>query len=368
MKKTPLYDVHVKSGGKIIDFGGWALPVQYSSIIEEHLAVRNSAGLFDVSHMGEILITGENALEYINMMVTNDVSKIKDCQVMYSPVCYPDGGVVDDVLVYRFDKRKYLLVVNAANIQKDSEWFRQHRQGDVQVTNLSDNYAQVAIQGPMAKEILQKVTEDSMDKISFFYFDPCVKIGGIDAVVSRTGYTGEDGFEIYVASRDAAALWNLLMDAGGEYGLVPAGLGARDTLRFEAALPLYGQEISQSISPLEAGLDKFVKLGKQEFIGKNALVRQNKHGVSRKLAGFEMMDKGVPRSHYEIFTGDKNIGFVTSGSFSPSLKKNLGLALVDKNYAEEGSEFNVIVRGRLLKARVVKIPFYEKKYVKNFGS
>ncbi|HHV98411.1 MAG TPA: glycine cleavage system aminomethyltransferase GcvT [Clostridiaceae bacterium] len=363
LKKTPLYDVHIKSGGKITDFGGWALPVQYSSIIQEHQAVRNSVGLFDVSHMGEILITGENAPEYINMLVTNDVSKMKDCQVMYSPVCYPEGGVVDDVLIYRFDRRKYLMVVNAANTQKDFEWFRQHIQGDVQITDLSDSYAQVAIQGPLAEKTLQKVAGDDLDKIGFYCFAPEMKVGGIDAIVSRTGYTGEDGFEIYVSPGEATRLWDLLLDAGREHGIVPAGLGARDTLRFEAALPLYGHEISRDISPIEAGLSKFVKLYKQDFIGKEILAKQKEDGPSRKLVGFEMVDKGIPRSHYEIFSDDKRIGFVTSGSFSPSLGKNLGLALVDKDYSEEGTEFNVVVRDRPLKARVVRIPFYKKKYV-----
>jgi len=363
LKKTPLYDVHIKSGGKIIDFGGWALPVQYSSIIQEHQAVRNGVGLFDVSHMGEILITGENAPEYIDMLVTNDLSKMKDYQVMYSPLCYPDGGVVDDVLIYRFSGRKYLVVVNAVNIQKDFEWFRQHIQGDVQIRDLSDSYAQVAIQGPLAEKTLQKVAGDDLGKIGFYCFAPEMKIGGIDAMVSRTGYTGEDGFEIYVSPGEATRLWDLLLEAGKEHGIVPAGLGARDTLRFEAALPLYGHEISQDISPIEAGLSKFVKLHKQDFIGREVLAKQKEAGTSRKLVGFEMVDKGIPRSHYEIFSDDKRIGFVTSGSFSPSLGKNLGLALVDKDCSEEGTEFNVVVRDRPLKARVMRIPFYKKKYM-----
>ncbi|MEL7603835.1 MAG: glycine cleavage system aminomethyltransferase GcvT [Bacillota bacterium] len=353
MKQTPLYDEHIRLGGRIIDFGGWALPVQYSGITQEHEAVRNAAGLFDVSHMGEVTVKGRDAQDFIQRLVTNDISKAVDGQAVYSPMCYPDGGVVDDLIVYRLGAEDYLLVVNAANTDKDFEWICGQLAGNVQVENVSSQWAQLALQGPKAQAILQKLTDYPLSDIRFFHFVLGVTVAGFKAFVSRGGYTGEDGFELYAAPQDAPALWKALL---------PAALGARDTLRFEAALPLYGQEISADISPLEAGLNRFVKLDKADFIGKAALVKQAEEGLKRRMVGFEMVERGIPRSHYDVQMDGKNVGFVTTGSFSPTLKKNIGLALVEAGCAAEGTELDIIIRDKPVKAHVIPIPFYNKKY------
>jgi len=364
MKKTPLYEEHVKLGGKVIDFGGWALPVQYTGILEEHEAVRTRAGLFDVSHMGEVSVKGPDAGKFMQKLVTNDISPMEDHQVYYSPMCYPDGGVVDDLLIYKYQTDEYLLVVNASNTEKDFQWMQDNLEGSVEIKNISDIFAELAIQGPKAEVILQKLTDTDLGEIKFFYFRPLVVLDGIKALVSRTGYTGEDGFEIYLAPEDAPYLWNKLLDLGKDEGLIPAGLGARDTLRFEAALPLYGQEIAQDITPLEAGLGIFVKLAKKDFIGRDALACQMEGGIPRRLVGFEMLDRGVPRSHYPVQAKGKEIGFVTTGSFSPTLKKNIGLALIQKEFAAAGAELEIVIRNKNLKARMVKVPFYQKRYKK----
>ena len=366
MKRTPLYEIHCSLGGKMIDFGGWELPIQYTGIIEEHEQVRNAAGLFDVSHMGEITVKGSDAEKMIENLITNSILKAKEYQIVYSPMCYPDGGVVDDLLVYKFSNQDYLLVVNASNIDKDFSWIKQNFQGyDVDVQNVSDQYAQLALQGPKAEGILQKLVDIQLkEEIKFFYFKPNVMIDGIKTMVSRTGYTGEDGFEIYIKANNAATIWGKLLEAGKAEGLIPVGLGARDTLRFEAALPLYGHELTKDISPIEAGLGKFVKLDKNEFIGKAALINQKDAGVCRKLVGFEMVDRGIARSNYEIQVQGNNIGFVTSGSFSPTLNKNIGLALVEVDYSKEDIEIDIVIRNKLVKAKIIKTPFITKKYKK----
>jgi len=364
MKRTPLYKKHLEHKGKLIDFGGWELPVEYAGIIPEHEAVRNAAGLFDVSHMGEVTVTGEDAEEYIQNMVTNDISTMEDTQIYYSPMCYPNGGVVDDLLIYKYNREKYLLVVNAANTEKDVEWFQSHRKGNVEVENVSAEYAQLALQGPLAQKMLQKLTDKNLDEIKFFYFCEEVPLGEINAFVSRNGYTGEDGFEILVAPQDAETLWDRIIEAGKDQGLQPAGLGARDTLRFEVCLPLYGHEISDSITPLEAGFGYFVKLDKDDFIGKEALKTQKSLGLKRKSCAIEMMDRGIPRAGFEVFDEDRKIGAITTGSYSPTLKKNVGLALLDIEFTEEGREVEILIRNKLLKARITKKPFYAKKYKK----
>lgn len=364
MKKTPLYDRHCKLGGKIIEFGNWALPVQYTGIIEEHERVRSAAGLFDVSHMGEIIVTGPDAAGFIQRLVTNNILRAEDRQVVYSPMCYPDGGVVDDLLVYRYSGEYYLLVVNASNTDKDFEWIMQNIGGQARAENVSADYAQLAIQGPRAGQILQKLVDVRLDGLKFFHFLPDVALAGKKAMISRTGYTGEDGFEIYTDAENAPAIWDELLLAGKDEGLVPAGLGARDTLRFEAALPLYGQEISRDISPLEAGLGMFVKLDKEDFIGREALAGMRAKGLKRRLAGFEMIDRGIARSHYEVYSNGKNIGFVTTGSYSPSLKKNIGMALIETGYTEEGTEIEIAIRDKTARAVTVKLPFYTKMYKK----
>lgn len=365
LKKTALFNSHEKYGGKLIEFAGWELPVQYEGIIEEHEAVRTAAGLFDVSHMGEVKATGKGAFDFVQNLITNDISVLEDNQILYTLMCYPEGGVVDDLLVYKFDKEHFLLVINAANIGKDYQWILDNSaEYAVDLENISGEISEVALQGPKAQKILQKLTDTNLDEIKFFYCRRNTSVVGVNCLVSRTGYTGEDGFEIYASNEDIEKLWDSILEAGKEEGLKPAGLGARDTLRFEAALPLYGNEISKDITPLEAGLGYFVKLNKENFIGKTALAKQKEEGLKRKLVGFEMKDRGIPRHGYEVTSDNTNIGFVTTGYHSPTLKKNIGLALIDTKYSELGSEINIVIRNKPLKAQIISKKFYNKNYKK----
>lgn len=363
LKQTPLFESYGKLGAKVIDFGGWALPVQFSSILEEHEVVRTKAGLFDVSHMGEVLVEGKEAESYINYLCTNDVTKLSINQAQYTAMCYPDGGTVDDLLVYKLDQEKYLLVINAANIEKDYEWMKQHAKGDVTLKNISNEVAQIAIQGPKAEGVLQKLTETDLSKVGSFKFVQHVNLDGItDVLVSRTGYTGEDGFELYLSASQAEALWEKLLEAGTNDGLKPCGLGARDTLRLEARLALYGQELLPDISPLEAGIGFAVKTNKvNDFIGKYALLAQKEAGLKRKLVGIEVTGRGIPRHGYKVVSEDgEAIGVVTSGTQSPSLKKSIGLALIAAQHTEVGTPLKVEIRNKLIEAVVVKAPFYKK--------
>ena len=362
LRKTPLFECHQKHGGKIVDFGGWALPVQYTGIIDEHRAVRNEAGLFDVSHMGEIRVEGPGALDFVNYLLTNDISTLSINQVQYSPMCYPDGGVVDDLLTYKIADDEYLLVVNASNKDKDYEWIATHADNfDVTITDESDETAQLAIQGPRALDILGAIIDIDLPAMKYFWFEPAATVAGHEALVSRTGYTGENGFEIYCSLEAAPEIWDALMDAG-EGQLSPAGLGARDTLRFEAGMCLYGQELGPDINPLEARLKYFVRLGKDDFIGKDALEKAHNEGVQRKLVGFEMIDRGIPRTSYPIFDEEgREVGHVTSGSFSPTLEKNIGLGYVETDLAKVGVNLKIGVRKRMLSAVTVKIPFYKRE-------
>lgn len=365
VKKTALYGAHEKAGGKVIDFAGWALPVQYEGLISEHEAVRNKAGIFDVSHMGEVDVKGPEAFDFVQNLITNDISVLQNNQVMYGLMCYPDGGVVDDLLTYKFDDQHFYLVINASNVDKDFQWMKDNKNNyKVELTNLSDQVSEVALQGPKAQEILQKLTDTNLDEVKFFFCKRDVNIAGINCLISRTGYTGEDGFEIYTANKDIETVWNKLLEAGKDLGLKPCGLGCRDTLRFEATLPLYGNEISKDISPLEAGLGIFVKLDKENFIGKDALVKQKAEGLKRKTVGFEMIDKGIPRHGYEAAVDGKVIGVVTTGYMSPTLKKNIGLALIDANYAELGTKIDIIIRNKPVKAEVISKRFLNKNYKK----
>ncbi len=363
LRKTPLFDIHEKYGGKIIDFGGWALPVQYEGILEEHRAVREAAGLFDVSHMGEVRVTGPEALACVDFLLTNDLSVIADNQIMYSPMCYPDGGTVDDLLTYRVGENEFLMVVNAANAEKDYQWIAEQAAAfDVEVVDESPDTAQLALQGPRAEAILRAVADRDPADIGFFRFDADVSVAGHAALVSRTGYTGEDGFEIYCAPEDAPGIYEALMEAGEDHGLQPAGLGARDTLRFEAALPLYGQELGPDISPLEAKLGFAVKLDAGDFIGRDALKRAKEEGLAKRLVGFEMQERGVPRTGYPIYDTDgEEVGHVSSGSFSPTLGKNIGLGFVPPKMIKWGTQLQIGVRKRKLSAVVVKIPFYQRE-------
>jgi aminomethyltransferase len=359
LKRTPLFDVYAKYGAKTINFGGWELPVQFSSIKEEHDAVRTKAGLFDVSHMGEIEVKGTDSLAFLQRMMTNDVSKLNLGGAQYTAMCYENGGTVDDLLVYKLDENHYLLVVNAANIEKDFDWLKQHVTGDVELANISEQTAQLALQGPLAESVLQKLTDVDLSQIKFFKFKKEVDLKGIKSLVSRTGYTGEDGFEIYCQSEDGAKLWELILEAG-EGDVLPCGLGARDTLRFEANLPLYGQELSPDITPIEAGIGFAVKTDKEDFIGKEILKKQKVEGAPRKLVGLEMIDRGIPRHGYPVFVGDEQVGTVTTGTQSPTLKKNVGLALIKREHAELGKEVFVEIRNKKLKAKIVVTPFYKR--------
>jgi len=362
LKRTPLFEVYKEYGAKTIDFGGWDLPVQFSSIKDEHEAVRTKAGLFDVSHMGEITVKGSGSLEFLQKVMTNDISKIKTGSAQYTAMCYENGGTIDDLLVYKMDEDDYLLVVNASNIEKDYKWLEDHLIENVELSNISDGIALLALQGPLAEKVLSKLVQDiSLSVIGGFKFKKDVNVAGVNVLLSRTGYTGEDGFELYFDKENAVTLWKEILQAGKEFGILPCGLGARDTLRFEATLALYGQELSESISPLEAGIGFAVKVNKEaDFIGKEVLKEQKENGVSRKLVGIEMIDRGIPRHGYPVFVGEEEIGFVTTGTQSPTLKKNIGLALLRTEHAEIGNEVFLEIRGKKLKAKTVATPFYKR--------
>ncbi|PKK39575.1 Aminomethyltransferase (glycine cleavage system T protein) [Clostridiaceae bacterium JG1575] len=356
VKRTPVFESYAKYGGKNVPYAGWEMPVEFIGLVPEHNKVRNEVGIFDVSHMGEITVLGKDALKFVNYLVTNDVNRIVDGQVMYTFMCYPEGGVVDDLLVYRFGPEDTYLVVNAANSDKDFAWIQEKAKDfDVEVKNISPEVGQVAVQGPKAQGILQTLTEQNLDEIKFFFAKRDVKIKDINTMISRTGYTGEDGFEIYCDKKDAAKLFEMIADAGVQ----PIGLGARDTLRFEANLPLYGQEMSQDITPLEAGYGYFVKLDKEDFIGKDALKKQKEEGLKRKVVGFEM-PKGSPRHGYDVYKGDKKIGVVTTGYISPSLGKPIGNALLDIEETEMGNDIEIAIRNRRLPAKVRDRKFLKK--------
>lgn len=367
LKQTPLYPIYEEYGAKVIDFGGWNLPVQFKGIKHEHEVTRTKAGLFDVSHMGEIEVKGPKSLEFLQRMVTNDVAKLTPNRAQYTFMCYEDGGTVDDFLIYKLKEDDYLLVVNAANTDKDYQWLLDNNDyiaEEITIKNVSNCYAQLALQGPLAEEVLQSLTSADLSAIRFFRFETDITFTGVEerALVSRTGYTGEDGFEIYIPTASGIALWKAILDAGKEKGVEPIGLGARDTLRFEAGLPLYGQELSPEITPIEAGLSFAVKVNKaNDFIGKQVLQQQMEQGAKRQLVGLEMLDKGIPRTGYEVYDGETKVGFITSGTQSPTFQKNLGLALVSTASAELGTVLFVQVRKRQLKARIIETPFYKRE-------
>jgi aminomethyltransferase len=356
LKKTPLNAVEHELGGKMIDFGGWELPVQYTSIIDEHNAVRTNAGLFDVSHMGEIVIQGPDALSLLQRSTCNDVSKLEDGRAQYNGLLYPTAGFVDDIVIYRMAADDYFVVVNASNSDKDFEWLRDAAKGmDVEVKNASADYAQLALQGPNAEKILQPLTNIKLADVKYYRFAKG-NVDGVPAIVSRTGYTGEDGFEIYVAPDAGPRLFRKLVESG----VTPTGLGARDTLRLEAKMALYGNDIDHSTTPLEADLGWIVKLEKGEFMGRDVLEREKAEGPKRKLVGFEMVDRGIARHGYPIVDGKEEIGVVTSGTHSPTLKKAIGLAYLPLEKSAPGTEFMVLIRGKETRARVVPTPFYKR--------
>ena len=356
LKKTPLNDVEKELGGKMVDFGGWELPVQFSGILDEHDAVRNRVGVFDVSHMGELTVRGHEALALLQSTTCNDVSKLEDGRAHYNGLLYPTGGFVDDILIYRIAADDYFVVVNASNSDKDFEWLADAAKSmDVEVRNVSADYAQLAIQGPEAERLLQAMTETQLAAIKYYRFAQG-KVDGVDAIISRTGYTGEDGFEIYVAPAEAPRLMRKIVEAGAK----PCGLGARDTLRLEAKMALYGNDIDHSTTPLEADLAWIVKVEKGDFMGRDVLQREKSEGPRRKLVGFEMIDRGIARHGYPIVDGGEEVGVVTSGTHSPTLKKAIGLAYLPSGKTAPGSEFSILIRGKETLARVVPTPFYKR--------
>ena len=361
LKRTPLYEAHLASGGRMVDFAGWEMPVQYSGPMPEHMAVRQAAGLFDVSHMGEIEVIGDDALRLVQGITTNDVSKLEDNQVQYSLMTDETGGVIDDLLVYRLNEEFFLLIVNAGGTESDFEWIQSrainHR---VEVRNVSAAFALLALQGPRAERILQQMTPQLLDRIPY-YWSQEAEVENARCRVSRTGYTGEDGFEILCDAGDAWHLWNRLLLTGRSEGLIPCGLAARNTLRLEAAFRLYGHDMDRTTSPLEAGLGWTVKLAKGDFVGRDAIQRQKELGLTRKLVGFEVMDKAPARDGYPVIANGREVGVVASGSPAPFLKKNIGLAYFPTEHSRVGTEFFVSVRGRQVPARVVETPFYKRE-------
>ncbi len=356
LKKTPLNQIEHELGGKMIDFGGWELPVQFTGILDEHEAVRTKAGLFDVSHMGEITVKGPQALTLLQRTTCNDVSKLEDNRAQYNGLLYPNAGFVDDILIYRMSGDDYFVVVNASNSDKDYEWLADSAKGlDVEVRNVSADYAQLALQGPESERILQPMTDVDLKPMKYYRFGRG-KVAGVDAIVSRTGYTGEDGFEVYVAPEHGPKIFRKLVDAGAK----ACGLGARDTLRLEAKMALYGNDIDQTTTPLEADLGWIVKLDKGEFSGRDVLERERNEGPRRKLVGFEMIDRGIGRHGYPIVEGGQEIGVVTSGTHSPTLKKAIGLAYLPPEKSAPGTEFSILIRGKETRARVVPTPFYKR--------
>jgi aminomethyltransferase len=356
LKKTPLNEVEKELGGRMVDFGGWELPVQYSGILEEHDAVRSKAGIFDVSHMGEILVRGPQSLELLQRATCNDVSKLEDNRAQYNGLLYPNAGFVDDILIYRIAADDYFVVVNASNTDKDHEWLQQvAKDFDASVENVSADYAQLAVQGPEAERMLQPMTDLDLASIKYYRFSQG-SVDGAPAIVSRTGYTGEDGFEVYVAPEHGPRIMRKLVDAG----VKPCGLGARDTLRLEAKMALYGNDIDDTTTPLQADLAWIVKLDKGDFNGRDVLQREKSEGPPRKLVGFEMVERGIARHGHPIVIDGSEAGVVTSGTHSPTLKKSIGLAYLPLDKSAHGTEFTVLIRGKEARARVVPTPFYKR--------
>ncbi len=362
--RTPLFETHLACKAKMVDFGGWHMPVQYSGIVQEHTAVRTAVGLFDVSHMGEIEVLGPQALDLINYVATNDAAKLKPWQAHYSALLYEHGGTVDDILVHRLPDGNMFLCVNASNQEKDFEHIKQvtANRFDAEVDLASSRYAQIAVQGPKGLDTLQKLTATDLSEIKYYWFTDG-EVSGTPARIAHTGYTGEDGFEIYVAPSEACRLWNELLAAGEEFGIRPCGLGARNTLRLEAGMALYGHELTASINPLEANLGWIVKMNKGDFVGRAALEKVQAAGLTRTLAGFEMKDRGIGRDGYEVWMAGKPAGWVTSGGPSPTLNKNIGLCYLPATSSQVGTAIQVIIRNTPVEAITVPAPFYKRAKV-----
>ena len=359
LRRTPLHECHREAGAKIVPFAGWEMPVQYESVIEEHRAVRERAGLFDVSHMGEISVRGPGAVSYLEALTPNHVAKLGLGRAHYSGLLTEAGTYVDDLLIYRLGEQDFLVVVNASNRDKDFAWMQRHASADVEVEDVSDRYALLALQGPRAVEILAPLTDVDLSALRYYGF-AAGTVDGHRAIVSRTGYTGEDGFELYLDPAAAPVVWRLLLERGREHGLVPAGLGARDTLRLEAGMALYGHELDDATTPWEAGLDWVGKLDKGDFVGRDALVRQRESGVPRKLVGFEVTGRGIGRQGHPLRHGGRVVGKVTSGTWSPTFERALGMGYVETALATSGNEVELEVRERPVPARLAAIPFYRR--------
>lgn len=359
MKKTALNSIHKELGAKMVEFAGWEMPVQYEGVRQEHLAVRSSCGLFDVSHMGEIEVRGNDAIEFSQWVTTNDVKKVQDNQAQYTLLCNTQGGVVDDVIIYKFSDEHFLFCVNASNSDKDFDWIKKEESKfDVEVTDKSPEYSQIAVQGPKSIAILSNAIGAHLDDIKKFRFK-IINWNGYEMIVARTGYTGEEGFEVFLPWDGAPLLWNSLMEAGAGFDVKPCGLGARDTLRIEMGYSLYGHEIDEDINPLEAGLSRYIKLDVDDFIGKDCLVESLNKGLSNTLVGFQLLDRGIPRQGYGIFKKDTFLGNVTSGTLSPSLEKSIGLGYLSNN-VEHDDIIQIQIRDTLRDAQIVSIPFYSK--------
>ena len=359
LKRTALNAVHRAAGARMVEFGGWDMPVEYTGIIDEHLAVRTRAGLFDVSHMGEIEIRGAAALPLVQLVTSNDASRLSVGQAQYSALMYPEGSAVDDCVVHRIADDHFFLCVNAANADKDFTWIERHNTMGADLDNVSADYAQLALQGPRAASILAKVTQADLAHLKYYWFCRATCCG-VEGLLARTGYTGEDGFEFYFSPSEAEGVWNGLLDAGKPDGLIPAGLGARNTLRLEAAYPLYGHELDEETTLLEAGLGWIAKLDKGEFIGRAALAGQKQHGVRKKLVGVEMNDRSIARDGYPVWMDGEAVGRVTSGSYAPFVRRNIGLAYVPPEQGQAGREIEIEIRGRKSPARIVPLPFYRR--------
>ncbi|MCK5784928.1 MAG: glycine cleavage system aminomethyltransferase GcvT [Candidatus Sabulitectum sp.] len=359
-KRTPLYERHVALGATIQSFAGYLMPIKYDAIKKEHMAVRESVGAFDLTHMGEFRVTGSDSTAFLDNLLTNDAS-VDNGKAYYSTMCYPDGGIVDDLIVYRIGDQEYLMVVNAANLEKDWAWVQSHLQSfDVSITNESDETALVAIQGPKAQEVCSKLTHEDLESIGY-YEHTTGKFAGVDALIARTGYTGEDGFEIYMKYPDAEAVWDSVMEAGEKFGIVPIGLGARDTLRLEVGYPLYGNDIDHSTTPIEAKLGWVVKLKTEKnFIAREVLEQQKADKPGRYLVGMTVTGKGFPRHGTPLFSGDRKVGIVTSGSIAPAIGQAVCLGYVERGYQKRGSELEAEVRGKRIPVKIVKIPFYKE--------
>ena len=361
MKKTKFYDIHVILGAKVVEFAGFQMPIQYSSIIGEYKVVRNSVGVFDVSHMGEVFVSGEKALDFVQKITVNDASKLTNGRVQYSAMCYTDGGIVDDLLVYRISDTEFMLVINASNIEKDFAWMQENNSFGVELKNLSDDYSLLAIQGQNSKKTLEKICDKPLDLEYYHFFT--AKVAGTGMIISRTGYTGELGYEIYFKGDEATAtkVWEQVFEAGKEFNIQQIGLAARDSLRLEMGFCLYGNDIDKTTNPLEAGLGWITKLKKPDFIGKNVLLKVKEEGLKRKLVPLSTTEKVFPRHGYELSVDGKIIGAVTSGTVSPILEKPIALGYVDAEFAKEGTPINFLVRGKEIAAKVVTLPFFKRE-------